>query len=220
MFFLKRLHFNKIKYNGKTNRVIIHTVDGRIITNPRYVRRYRIVFHGQNATIEIFEPCVLNGSLFVLYDGDYFTIKKTVGEIFVIGGALCSGHTRLFIDEGCSLNNTKFYMNSRPNTFIELGRDCMFSFDVSIWASDTHQIINNKTKQVVNNEVHGVSIGDHVWCGTRVTILKGTHIANNSVIGAASVVSGKFVEPNIVIAGNVAKKIKSNIDWLREPLPE
>ena len=160
----------------------------------------------------------MKGSRFLLFDGDHFVIKKTVGAIFVMGGALCSGGAKLFIDEGCSLNNTHFYLNSCPNAFVHLGKDCMFSTDITIWASDTHQIIDANSKVI--NHIYGVTIGNHVWCGTRCTILKNTIVSDNSVIGAASVVCGHFNEPNIIIAGNPARKIKENINWLRESLPD
>lgn len=216
MFFTKNLH--KIRYRDKSNRFILHKSDGTIIQNPKYIRDYIVRFKGKNSTIEIYEPCRLNGSKIMLFDNDYFVIKKTWGTIFVMGGSTCSGHAQLFIDEGCSLNHTHFYLNSCPGAFIKLGRDCMFSTEVAIWASDTHQILDKENKKILNNTC-GVVIGNHVWCGTRCTILKGARVSDNSIIGAASVVSGQFEQPNIIIAGNPARKIKENIDWARDSLP-
>lgn len=51
-----------------------------------------------------------------------------------------------------------------------------------------------------------VCFGDNVFVGMRAIILMGTHIGNNVVIGAGSVVSGFFPD-NVVIAGNPAKVI-------------
>jgi len=58
-----------------------------------------------------------------------------------------------------------------------------------------------------------IIIGDHVWVGYNVKMTKGTEIANDTIIGTSTVVSGKFLEPNTIIAGNPAKVIKRNIKW-------
>jgi acetyltransferase-like isoleucine patch superfamily enzyme len=52
-----------------------------------------------------------------------------------------------------------------------------------------------------------VKIGNHVWIGIRATILKGVTIGDNSIIGAGAVVTTN-VEPNTIVAGNPARKIR------------
>lgn len=52
-----------------------------------------------------------------------------------------------------------------------------------------------------------VVIGNNVWIGGRVTILKGVTIGNNAVVGAASVVT-KDVPNDAIVAGNPARVIK------------
>ena len=52
-----------------------------------------------------------------------------------------------------------------------------------------------------------VTIGDNVFIGNNVIILKGVSIGNNSIIGAGSVVL-KDVGANTVVGGNPAKFIK------------
>lgn len=53
-----------------------------------------------------------------------------------------------------------------------------------------------------------VVIGDDVWVGCNVTILKGVHIGKGAVIAAGSVVT-KDVEEFCIYAGVPAKKIRS-----------
>ncbi len=52
-----------------------------------------------------------------------------------------------------------------------------------------------------------MTIGDNVWIGGDVTILPGTKIGDNVVIGAGSVVA-KEIPSNVVAAGNPARVIK------------
>lgn len=58
-----------------------------------------------------------------------------------------------------------------------------------------------------------VKIGDDIYIGTNVNIAPGTIISNLNLIGMGSVVSGKFLEEQTIIAGNPAKVIKTAIDW-------
>lgn len=52
-----------------------------------------------------------------------------------------------------------------------------------------------------------VYIGKNVWIASNVTILPGVHIGDNSVIGAASVVT-KDIPANVVAMGNPAKAVR------------
>jgi len=52
-----------------------------------------------------------------------------------------------------------------------------------------------------------VTIGDHVWIGTRALILPGVTIGDGAVVGAGSVVT-KDVLPNGVVAGNPARLLR------------
>ena len=54
------------------------------------------------------------------------------------------------------------------------------------------------------------SIGNNVFLGVNAIVLMGAHIGNNSIVGAGSVVTGKFGD-NSVIAGNPAKIIRTGV---------
>ena len=53
-----------------------------------------------------------------------------------------------------------------------------------------------------------VVIEDNVWIGANAVILSGVTIGSGAVIGAGSIVT-KDVEPDSIVVGNPAKKIKS-----------
>ena len=53
-----------------------------------------------------------------------------------------------------------------------------------------------------------IKIGNNVWLGLNVVVLKGVVIGDNTVVGANSVVT-KDLPPNVVAAGNPCKIIRS-----------
>ena len=93
---------------------------------------------------------------------------------------------------------------------IAIGSDCAISWGVTIIDDDHHRLIVNGIPK--EDKKHSVHIGNRVWIGCNVTVLKGTVIGNNCVVAAGSVVKGVFAD-NTLIAGNPAKAIKQTIDW-------
>jgi len=55
-------------------------------------------------------------------------------------------------------------------------------------------------------EAKPVIIGDNVWLGINVVVLKGVEIGDNTVIGANSLVT-KSIPANVIAAGNPCKEI-------------
>ncbi len=108
-------------------------------------------------------------------------------------------------------NNTYFTsdMHIEAVNSLSIGNDCAISWGVTIIDDDHHEMHGTEKREQKNSIV---SIGNKVWIGCNVTILKNTHIGNNCVIAAGSVVKGNFPD-NTLIAGNPAKVVKQNIDW-------
>lgn len=101
------------------------------------------------------------------------------------------------------------YINSdckiRCRNEIKIGNKCAISHDFTVMDSDFHKI-NGKdlSKPVI--------IEDHVWIGTRVTVLKGVTIGEGSIVAAGSVVT-KDIPPRCMAAGVPAKVIKEDVEW-------
>lgn len=92
---------------------------------------------------------------------------------------------------------------------IRIGKHTSIGGNVKIFDHDFHPI-NPRERLIHPNsgmDKKPVDIGENVFIGANVIILKGSIIGNNCVIGAGSVVSGVF-EDNAVIAGNPAKVIR------------
>lgn len=93
-------------------------------------------------------------------------------------------------------------------------KDCIFSVNIFVMNGDSHTIYNAQNEKV--NHAKDVTIGNHVWIGHSVTILKGTIIENDAIIGANSIIPGKHIASGCIAVGNPAKVIKSDIHWGRE----
>ena len=91
---------------------------------------------------------------------------------------------------------------------IEIGNDVIMGSYVSFHAenhnfSDTSKLIR---EQGVSHK--GITIGNNVWVGAKVTFLDGCKVGSNSVVAAGAVVNGIFPE-NSVIGGVPAKILKT-----------
>ncbi|MEA2018800.1 MAG: acyltransferase [Campylobacterota bacterium] len=86
---------------------------------------------------------------------------------------------------------------------IEIGSNFLFASGVKIISSN-HDFLekNNFQKEIP------IIIGDNVWLGANVILLPGIKLGNNCIVGAGSIVTKKFEESNLIIAGNPAKIIK------------
>lgn len=108
----------------------------------------------------------------------------------------------------------RFVCSNSKSTVINIGNDCMFSHDVSIF-SGGHSIFDIEARENVSmKQQKYVKIGNHVWLGKNVVILHNAEIGNGCIVGASSVVKIK-AEDNCIIAGNPAKVIKRNHTWDR-----
>lgn len=106
-------------------------------------------------------------------------------------------HTVIFSPNHTTIDIRKPYL-------LSIGDYCKITKNVTILAHDYSISI---ARRVYGDFVGGslpVTIGDNVFIGIGATILMGTHIGNNCVIGAGSVVKGNFPD-GVVIAGNPGK---------------
>ena len=86
----------------------------------------------------------------------------------------------------------------------------MFSFDVYIWATDGHKIYD-KDKNLINQN-KDVKIGNHVWICRGATMLKGSGIGDECVLGNSSMLTKDYSNyTHCILAGNTAKIVKEDI---------
>jgi acetyltransferase-like isoleucine patch superfamily enzyme len=87
-----------------------------------------------------------------------------------------------------------------------IGDDCLIGTCVSIADCDFHDV-NPETRRTSQGARMPVRIGNNVWLGSSVAILKGVSIGDNTVVGAMSVVT-KSIPANCVAAGNPARILR------------
>lgn len=110
------------------------------------------------------------------------------------------------------LNGVYFLCESGCN--IETGRNCLFSYDISIRTTDAHDILDLETGDVINKP-KSVNIGEHVWVGTEALITKGVTIASDVVIGQRALINKDVTESHVIIAGVPGKIVKRGTTWKR-----
>lgn len=142
------------------------------------------------------------------------------GELIVCDNVHIAPGCRISVSAGATLELGKNFNSTGNCTIIcdkgiRIGNSCLFSWDIQLMDTDFHKIFNNENERI--NMPECIEIGDNVWIGCKSTILKGSKIPSGCVIGAGSVVAGKFVEENSIIGG-VGKNcqvIKTDIHWQR-----
>lgn len=141
-------------------------------------------------------------------------------------------NSSIAISENCRFNSARtsnwiglytpcFLSTLKPNARIYIGKNCGFSSTVigaalNITIGDN--VMCGANTLITDTDWHSkdsrlgkdkpVAIGNNVFIGTGVKILKGVHIGDNSIIGAGSIVT-KDIPSNVVAAGNPCKVIKS-----------
>jgi acetyltransferase-like isoleucine patch superfamily enzyme len=136
-------------------------------------------------------------------------------------GARCAGNLRINVPtsgavfemgDGCTAVRARFALHE-PRRIV-LGKDCMLSAWVWLTVSDMHSVIDLETG-VRTNPAGSVCLGDHVWLGARVMVLKNVEIGAGSIIGAGAVVTTS-IPANCLAAGvPAATIIRRNVSWAR-----
>lgn len=160
---------------------------------------------------EIYYPADMENSIRIHFGGGgnvlHFGARMSVESLDI----RCGKNGYVSIGDGTEIEQAKLFVTDGK---IEIGSDCLFSYEVFVRNHDYHHIFDSITGQRINYP-KDITIGNHVWLGYGVTLLGGAAIADNSIVGSQAVTSSAFGK-EVVLAGNPAKVIREHVCWSKD----
>jgi acetyltransferase-like isoleucine patch superfamily enzyme len=167
-----------------------------------------LIINGSANSIQIKDAVVSHTSIRIDGEGNQINIAEGVRLMsaqIIIRGNNCKIH----IGKKSTFGGIRI-INVGSDNDIFIGESCLFADHIELWASDTHHIYNDEN-EIINKE-KPVFIGNNVWVGSKVIILKGTTINDGSIIGMGSLVVNDVPAKSISV-GNPNRTIKDNVKW-------
>lgn len=194
--------FNRVK--GRTK--------NEISLKGCFLNHSKVLCYGKNNIIEIEKGCRLyECKILVFGDGNTVHISHDCelkkSDLHVSGGGILEiGHNTYF--------SGKVHIACIEGTKVHIGERCLFSDEIVFRTGDSHSILDDKGERI--NPSQDINIGNHVWIGQQVIVLKGADIADETIVGTRTLVTGKKYKRNVVLAGTPAKEIKQGVTWNHE----
>lgn len=136
---------------------------------------------------------------------------KANSRLIVHGSFSFYSNADISVNENAILEIGSGFVNhgARIHCFerVIIGDQVYIGDDVAIRDSDGHELIGSGKPMTMP-----IVIGNHVWIGAKVTILKGVTIGEGAIVAAGSVVSHD-VPPRTLVGGVPAKVIRENVSW-------
>lgn len=195
----------------KTNTFVLIKTNGQKVYNPK-IKNLQIKFLGSNNHIEIHAPYFVTKSVDIVLGSNNKIIIEHSNNHHIVKIKMHNSNY-LHIGAKTTISDVLIW-EPAANKKIEIGRDCMLSYGIEIKNSDGHTVYDRTTREI-HNSAENIKIGSHVWICRNATLMKGSSIPSNCVIGACSLVNKKYTEEYCIIAGNPAKIVKQNINWDR-----
>lgn len=129
--------------------------------------------------------------------------KCRIGNFLMTAGpfyAKCTDSAEISIGNNCFFNHNCSLTAAER---ITIGDNCMFANNLVVVDHDHVQRDGKILPELVSAPI---KIGNNVWCGANVTILKGITVGDGAVIAAGAVVN-RNVEAYSTVAGVPAHKI-------------
>ena len=172
-----------------------------------------INFLGRNNTVMVPAHARV-AKLVVTFDGDNGRLalgnNRSVGPIKAVIRIGEDSEVRF----GTNVSTTdQCVISAVEGTKVVFGDDVMIASDNEFRADDGHPIFDIYSEKRVNTS-RDIIIGNHVWFARKSCALGGATVGSGSVIGFASVVTGK-VPNNAVAVGSPARVVRRNIAWER-----
>ncbi|MCB9721115.1 MAG: acyltransferase [Candidatus Omnitrophica bacterium] len=93
---------------------------------------------------------------------------------------------------------------------ILVGKDCMLAGSIVLQSSE-HGIVKGQRIREQAHSYGEIKLGDDVWLAAGVTVTKGAVLEDGCVVGAKSLVRKGHYEPNSILVGIPARKIRERV---------
>lgn len=173
-----------------------------------FLKLTRNKISGKNCVLEIGSMSKLyNCRLVVLGLGNKVKIGKQC-RLYNTTIWVEDNYSEIIIGDNCSMQGGM--LAALEGKKIIIGDHSMLSHSIEMRTGDSHGIFCSGQRI---NHAKDIIIGEHVWLGANVTVLKGVSIPKGVIIGHSSVVTKSLNNANSIYAGVPAKLIKENIEW-------
>ena len=207
-----RMWFKKkhkwLVHKGHENNIICPNT-----SDNAFIKESRLIVRGNNNQINIGVPNELRGaSVTVVGNNNKVTIEKECYCYFDL--RILGDNCEVFIGKHCGFKDSTLRINEN-NSKIIIGEDGMFAQGSRITCTDFHAILDYETGKPIN-QGREIIIGRHCWITVDVKVMKNTHIADDIIVGAGSIVTKDLDESHAIYAGSPAVLIKKGITWSQD----
>lgn len=170
----------------------------------------RIQVNGMNNQIKVEQGCLLKNTL--------IKIEGNNNKLIIHGGAYISGAELWIEDNNCVIEigertfvgHHSHLACTEDGSKLVVGSDGLISSYVQLRTGDSHSILDLEGNRI--NPADSISIGDHVWIGEGVKVLKGVTLEGDDVVSTGAIVTKSFGK-NVLLGGIPAKVLKENVSW-------
>lgn len=191
-------------------------IHNRVIVNPNESEmkdNSKITFLGKNNILYVEDGVCLSRSDIKFFANNSLVYLRQSKYTYVVIIDVYNDST-VYIGRDCSFNKALHMIASEQQNII-IGDDCLFSFGIFIRTADAHPVYDCISRARINPS-SSVFIGDHVWIGQDVLVLKGTKIGSGAIIGGAACIASKKIPSNVSAVGNPIKIVRKNVFFLRD----
>lgn len=194
------------------------------------------IIHYQLDRLQFSPYCLILGRLKGVRFSGYSKFNGATLFYRYPGSSIEIGRNNLFVSNSwynlIGVNRRCIFSTHSPQAVISIGRNCGFSGTVigatqriiigdnvlcgantTITDFDWHPL--DPTQRLNGKAVDSrpVIVGNNVWLGLNVVLLKGVRIGDNSVIAAGSVVT-QDIPANVIAGGSPCKILKEKAEWV------
>ena len=192
----------KSKFKGKKNNTLA--------LQDSWVSDTCITFKGTGNRITAKNCHLYNSSIFIRGNGHSIIIEPGV-QFFNVRLKIIGSNNSIHIRKNTQLGGGNIIHGGNALT-ISIGSDCFLAEGFDIWSTDTHSLLMRGNDSSCINAPKSIHIGNHVWIGKDVAILKGVTIGDDAVVGMRSLVTKDIPEGSLNV-GSPSHTIKTGITW-------